>query len=111
VKLTVRPGFSGCHEGLRSYRSRRGRLAQYLAHTYETWGFEQAETYFNQIETCCGALGGSPARSKGLSGLPDDVRVCRCQRHYIVWLNDDRPIIIGILHERMDFMWRLKDRL
>ena len=22
-------------------------------YTYETWGFEQAETYFDRIEACC----------------------------------------------------------
>lgn len=38
-------------------------------YTYETWGFGQAETYF------------------------------------------DQPIIIAILHERMDFVRQLKDRL
>lgn len=26
-------------------------------YTYETWGFEQAETYFDRIEACCEAVG------------------------------------------------------
>lgn len=80
-------------------------------YTYETWGFDQAETYFDRIEACCEAIGDRNARSKTLEGLPDSVRIHRCEHHYIVWLDEARPVIIAILHERMDFMRRLKDRL
>ena len=80
-------------------------------YTFETWGFDQAETYFDQIEACCEAVGGRNERSKTLEGLPNGIRIHRCEHHYIVWLNEDRPIIIAILHERMDFMRRLQDRL
>lgn len=80
-------------------------------YTYETWGFDQAETYFDWIEACCEAVGGKNAGSKTLEGLPDGVRIHRCEHHYIVWLDEDRPIIIAILHERMDILRRLKGRL
>jgi toxin ParE1/3/4 len=43
--------------------------------------------------------------------LSDGIRIHRCEHHYIVWLDEDRPIIIAVLHERMDFVRRLKDRL
>lgn len=79
-------------------------------YTTDTWGLDQAETYFDKIEACCDAVGDKRARSKTLSGLPDGVRIHRCEHHYIIWLNADRPIIIAILHERMDFLQRLKDR-
>jgi len=80
-------------------------------YTFETWGFDQAEMYFDQIEACCEAVGGRNEWSKTLEGLPNGVRIHRCEHHYIVWLDEDRPIIIAILHERMDFMRRLQDRL
>ena len=80
-------------------------------YTYETWGFDQAETYFDRIGACCEAIGNRRARSKTLDGLPDGIRIYRCEHHYVVWLDEDRPIIIAILHERMDFVRRLKDRL
>ena len=79
-------------------------------YTNERWGFDQAETYFGQIEACCQAVGDKHARSKTLDELPDDVRIHRCEHHYIVWLEDERPIIIAILHERMSFVRRLKGR-
>jgi toxin ParE1/3/4 len=80
-------------------------------YTYETWGFEQAETYFDRIEACCEAVGDRRTRAKTFDRLPDGVRIHRCEHHYIVWLEEDRPVVIAILHERMDFVQRLKDRL
>ena len=81
------------------------------SYTYETWGIDQADRYFDQIEACCDAVGKDGARSRSFDELPGDVRIHRCEHHYIVWLTGDRPIIIAILHERMDFVQRLKDRL
>ena len=80
-------------------------------YTYDTWGVDQAEKYFNQIEACCEAVGNGRARSKSFNELPNDVRIHRCEHHYVVWLDVERPIIVAILHERMDFVQRLKDRL
>ena len=80
-------------------------------YTYETWGFGQAERYFDRIEACCDALGSDTVGSKTLDGLPNGIRIQRCEHHYIVWLDEERPIILAILHKRMDFVRRLKDRL
>ena len=80
-------------------------------YTYETWGFDQAETYFDRIVVCCEAVGRKRARSKTFAGLPDGIRIHRCEHHYIVWLDEERPVIIALLHERMDFVRQLKDRL
>jgi toxin ParE1/3/4 len=80
-------------------------------YTYETWGLDQAERSFDQIEVCCETVGNGRARSRTVTGLPDDVHIHCCEYHYIVWLTGGRPVIIAILHERMDFVRRLKDRL
>lgn len=80
-------------------------------YTYKTWGFDQAEKYFDQIEACCEAVGDRRARSKGLEGLQEGVHIHRCEHHFIVWMAETRPVIIAILHERMDFMRRLKGRV
>ena len=79
-------------------------------YTYETWGADQADRYFERIAVCFDAVGEGRARSRSFDELPHDLCVLRCERHHIVWLTGDRPIIIAILHERMDFMQRLKDR-
>lgn len=80
-------------------------------YTYKTWGLERAEKYFDQIEACCEVVGDGRARLKALDGLQEGVHIHRCEHHFIVWLVGSRPIIIAILHERMDFMRRLKGRL
>lgn len=78
---------------------------------YETWGLEQADRYFDRIKSCCEAIGAGEARSKPVDGLPDRIRVHRCERHYIFYLAGARPVVLAILHGRMDFLRRLKDRL
>ena len=80
-------------------------------YTYDTWGVDQAEKYFDQIEACCEAIGEGRVRSRSFNKLPNDVRIHRCEHHYVVWLDGERPIIVAILHERMNFVRGLKDRL
>ena len=80
-------------------------------YTFETWGADQADKYLDQIAACCDAIGAGRARSKTLDHLPEDVRIHRCEHHYVVWLVGPRPIVLAVLHERMDFVRRLKDRL
>lgn len=80
-------------------------------YTYETWGFEQAEKYYDQIVSCCEAVGSGKARSKPAPGLTDNIHVHRCAQHYIFFLPDERPIVLAILHGRMDFIARLQERL
>lgn len=86
-------------------------LREIWRYTYETWGIDQADRYFDRIAACLEAVGDGRARSaRAFIELPPDVCIFRCESHYIVWLTGDRPIIIAILHERMDFVQRLKDR-
>ena len=80
-------------------------------YTSGRWGLDQADTYLDQIEACCEAISDGSAREKANDALPEDVRVLRCEHHYIFWIAGDRPIVIAVLHERMDLVNRLKDRL
>lgn len=86
-------------------------LTEIWLYTFETWGFDQAEKYYDQITTCCKAIGTGKAPSKLVAGLTDNIHVHRCEAHYIFFLSNERPIIIAILHGRMDFIVRLHDRL
>ncbi|GHH05122.1 type II toxin-antitoxin system RelE/ParE family toxin [Pseudodonghicola xiamenensis] len=81
------------------------------AYTYETWGADQADRYLDQIETCFDTVASGRAQAHQFEQLPSDVRIYRCEHHFIVWLAGPRPIIIAVLHERMEFMRHLKDRL
>lgn len=85
-------------------------LREIWQYTYETWGADQADRYFDRIAVCLDAVGKGRARSKSFKELPPGVCIFRCEHHYVLWFTGDRPIIIAVLHERMDFMRRLKDR-
>ena len=80
-------------------------------YTFKTWGPEQADKYLGQLGDCFDAIGSRRAPSRSLPQLPDEICIHRCQRHYIFWLAIDRTIIIAVLHEKMDVMQRLADRI
>ena len=87
-------------------------LDQIWQYTFEKWGFDQAETYFDLIVACCQAVGAGEATPKRVNGLPGHILVHRCEHHYIfVLIETARPIILAILHGRMDFVARLQERL
>ena len=42
------------------------------------------------------------------------LKVCHCEHHYVFYIclpGDNQPVIIAVLHERMDMLVRLKTRL
>lgn len=80
-------------------------------YTLETWGPEQADTYLDRLGDCLDKIGSRRAPPRSLAQLPDELCIHRCQRHYIFWLEIDRPIIIAVLHEKMDVVQRLADRI
>ena len=41
----------------------------------------------------------------------DEVKYVRCEHHYIFFLSEKKPIILGIIHEKRDFVSVLKKRL
>ena len=80
-------------------------------YTHETWGAAQADKYLDQIKGCCAAIAQGRALSKTFQELPEGLRIHRCEHHYIAWIAGERPVVIAVLHERMDFVRRLKSRL
>lgn len=80
-------------------------------YTFKSWGVDQAEKYYDQIVSCCQAIGAGQARSKPVEGLVENVHVHRCQHHYIFFLDTERPVILAVLNQRMDFIARLQNRL
>lgn len=79
-------------------------------HTHATWGLDQADNYFDLIVACCEAIGRGTALSKIVDGLTSGIRVHRCEQHYIFFIDNTRPVVLAILHGRMDFLERLKER-
>ncbi len=83
-------------------------LIEIWQYTAEKWGEAQADTYLHKIETCFEKIGRGTTR---LKYLIKNVHFIRCGHHYIFVYTEKKPIIIAVLHEKMDVLSRLKKRL
>lgn len=88
-------------------------LLDIARYTLETWGIEQTERYESLLEGHFQAL----ARGKARTRTPIDSRpalTCsRCEHHYVFALvREGLPLlIVAVLHENMDFIARLRERI
>jgi toxin ParE1/3/4 len=79
-------------------------------YTANNFGEVQADKYLRLLEK------GFQKIAKGEEGKKpfdenQDLRVIRCEKHYIFFLKKAPPLILAVLHERMDYLARLKNRL
>ena len=88
-------------------------LRSIARYTLREWGARQQQRYARQLEACCRAIGEDDAVSRTFSDRHPQVRVTHCRRHYIFHMRPPgrRPLIIAVLHERMDLLARLERRL
>jgi toxin ParE1/3/4 len=82
-------------------------------YTARLWGVEQAYKYLNQLHKCAEKIAVGRGRYKDLSHIRAGLRSIRCQQHYIyfVRLENMSARIVAVLHERMDLMARIAERL
>lgn len=88
-------------------------LREIARSTLRQWGAEQQRRYARLLETCfCGIADGS-TRSKAFSARYPQVQVTRCEHHDVFFLYPagQKPLIIAVLHERMDMLTRIGERL
>lgn len=88
-------------------------LLEVWRYTYQTWGMEQADRYLDKLEAACESIGTNMAFGKAWQDIHPHLKSIRCEHHYLFILDDqtNKPVIIAVLHERMDFLTRLKNRL
>lgn len=82
-------------------------------YTMKTWGQVQAARYGGALASHFAALGrGVPWTSTPIEHRPE-LRSSRCQKHYVFSLQREGtcPLILAVLHEGMDLMERLRERL
>ena len=96
---------------VRLTRAAEADLEDIWLYTCERWGAVKADAYFEEIAASMRAIADGASRSGVIEGLSGEVRVHRCARHSIFVLNEGRPIVIAILHDRMDLLTRIKGRL
>jgi toxin ParE1/3/4 len=89
-------------------------LKDIARYTLRQWGKNQSLHYANLLETCFLELADGTHLSSPFSERYPQIRVTRSEEHhYIFYIHPEgkRPCIIAVLHERMDKVARLKNRL
>jgi toxin ParE1/3/4 len=86
-------------------------LVDIWKYTARTWSREQATRYHHQLETCFNRIAQGRISSKSVAGIPKSLRLVRCQHHYVFFMPGDPVIVVAVLHEKMDFLSRLENRM
>ncbi len=88
-------------------------LQKIAIYTEKEWGPTQRQEYIRQIETAAIELAQGRGAFRQRDDLCPGVRVRLAGHHYIFCLpRADAPaLILAILHERMDIIAQLKERL
>lgn len=88
-------------------------LEEIARYTLTTWGEKQSLHYAELLESHFCEIAAGTAYSRPFSERYPQVLVSRCEHHYIFHIhrNGKPPCIIAVLHERMDMLRRLKNRL
>lgn len=82
-------------------------------YTLQTWGEVQQRRYEAGLIKCFEALADGSARARHPLPHRRDVRQIHCQHHYVFAIDiPDEPVtIVAVLHEKMDLIERLRERL
>ncbi len=81
-------------------------------YTVETWGERQAEAYISALKETCLTLTHQKQLGKFIPQVHTELRVYRCQHHFIFYITDSEDVIfVAFLHERMDMLKHLTTRL
>lgn len=88
-------------------------LREIARYTLTTWGERQHRRYESALLSCLGALAAGEARPSSPLPHRDDVLALRCEHHVIYAVAEaEEPLtIVAVLHEQMDLMVRLRERL
>ena len=82
-------------------------------YSFENWGIEQADRYLDLIEAGCLQIVDGSAVTRSFAKIHPKLKSSHCEHHYIFYLSnpDQKPLVIAVLHENMDLVARVKERL
>jgi plasmid stabilization system protein ParE len=94
-------------------KSAEADLRSISRYTKNQWGKAQAVRYTDQLLRGLEKIASGTGRFKDLSKVSPGLRTARCEHHYLVCIfrPGHESIVIGVLHERMDLMVRIAERL
>ncbi len=84
-----------------------------IRYTRKHWGDVPVRSYVADLEQGIGRLVRGEGAFKEMDAIHPGLRMARCGHHYVFCLpREDAPaLVVALLHERMDLMSRLADRL
>lgn len=84
-----------------------------IRYTRQQWGDVQVRDYMAKLEQGIARLAQGFGSHRDMSDMHSGLRMARIEHHYVfcVAREKDPPMIVAILHERMDLIQRLGDRL
>lgn len=84
-----------------------------IRYTRNQWGDAQLRRYIAKLEQDIAGLAAGQGAFRDMSALFPKLRMARCEHHYVFCLpREGAPaLIVAILHERMDLITRLGNRL
>jgi toxin ParE1/3/4 len=88
-------------------------LRDIIRYTRNEWGDAKTRSYVARLTRGIERIAAGQGASGDMAALYPGLRMVRCDHHYVFCLpRDDAPaLVVAILHERMDLMARLADRL
>ena len=88
-------------------------LRDIIRYTRKQWGDAQTRIYVAKLQACIESVAAGLGFFREMSALYPALRMGACQHHFIFCLpRDEAPtLVVAILHERMDLMARVADRL
>ena len=88
-------------------------LREIARYTRRQWGEAQSRQYARTLATCFQNIVDGEIVRRSFSNRFPELLAARCEHHFIFYLYPEgqKPRIIAVLHERMDLIVRLRDRL
>lgn len=88
-------------------------LLDIALYTLENHGLRQTDIYEAALERNFKGINSGETRTRVVFDHWPELRVSRCEHHYVFALlrDQDCPLIVGVFHEKMDLMTRLRERL
>jgi plasmid stabilization system protein ParE len=86
-------------------------LRDIIRYTRKQWGDAQARRYVARLEQGITRLVARQGVYRDMSELYPALLMAHCEHHFIFCLPQRPALIVAILHERMDLLARLAERL
>lgn len=82
-------------------------------YTIREWGEHEAKVYLDTLTKRFQKIAAKKIVARPFSEKFPQAFVTRCEHHYIFYIHPEngRPLILAVLHERIDFLARLQERL